>query len=116
MGTRMSATSIRFLTAAVTVAGVGVALTASPVQARTAEVVGADYPNAIPGEYIVAFEDATESAAARTSQVRSIWRKFGSATITMMPSTATTIISSVRVKPVERVFGAVLISMRPTSS
>jgi subtilisin family serine protease len=64
MGSRKSGKSIRYLIATATVAGVGIALAASPVQARTAEVIGADDPNAIRGEYIVAFEDTTESVEA----------------------------------------------------
>jgi subtilisin family serine protease len=64
MGSRKSGKPIRYLIATATVAGVGIALAASPVQARTAEVIGADDPNAIRGEYIVAFEDTAESVEA----------------------------------------------------
>jgi subtilisin family serine protease len=64
MGSRKSGKSIRYLIATATVAGVGIALAASPVQARAAEVIGADDPNAIRGEYIVAFEDTAESVEA----------------------------------------------------
>jgi subtilisin family serine protease len=51
----------RYLLAAsaVTLATVGFA--AAPVQAETAEILGADSPDAIPGSYIVAFEDGVEA-------------------------------------------------------
>lgn len=64
MGSLKSRNSFRYLTAAVAAAGVGIALAASPVHARTTEVLDAGSPNAIPGEYIVAFKEATEAADA----------------------------------------------------
>jgi subtilisin family serine protease len=64
MGYLKSRNPFRYLTAAVAAAAVGAALAASPVQARTAEVLGAGNPNAIPGEYIVAFKQAPEAADA----------------------------------------------------
>ncbi|MDA1362832.1 S8 family peptidase [Glycomyces luteolus] len=38
-------------------AAVAIAAAAAPAEARTAEILGADSPDAIPGEYIVAFEE-----------------------------------------------------------
>jgi len=64
MGSLKSRNPFRYLTAAVAAAGVGIALAASPVHARTADVLDAGDPNAIPGEYIVAFKQDTEAADA----------------------------------------------------
>jgi subtilisin family serine protease len=61
MGSIMSRNPIRYLTVLAAAAAVGITLAAAPVEARTAEVVGAGNPNAIPGEYIVAFKEPVES-------------------------------------------------------
>lgn len=52
----------RYFMAIATAAAVAIALAASPAEARTADIVGADSPNAIRGEYIVAFEETTTEA------------------------------------------------------
>jgi subtilisin family serine protease len=51
-----------YLIAAVAAAAVAIAVAAAPAEAGTARVLGADSPHAIPGEYIVAFEDSPARA------------------------------------------------------
>nr|WP_205328329.1 S8 family peptidase [Glycomyces sp. YM15] len=52
----------RYFTATVAATAVAIAVAASPAEARTAEILGADSPDAIPGEYIVALEDTSAPA------------------------------------------------------
>lgn len=51
-----------YLIATVAAAAVAIAVAAAPAEARTARVLGADSPHAIPGEYIVAFEGSSARA------------------------------------------------------
>jgi subtilisin family serine protease len=53
--------------ASVTAAAVATTLFASPVEARTADILGEDSPNAISGEYIVALKDMEAVAEASAS-------------------------------------------------